>query len=335
MSTSLFFNFEESYSCEIHPVVIFTILDHFVRRDEKQNRVVGTLLGIFKDNVIEVRNCFAVPHEDNNSPNGVLDMSHHRSMLDLYLRSNPKESVVGWYATGSDINRQSRNYHTFFRREMQRSPLHLLVDTDLKGKTQLDIQAFMSNEVSFTERSSLGSLFQPIQMSLGSFGSDKIGMQQLLNMCTTTNLDATASSSSSSSSSPLIADQAKLASNVEHIQSNFNKLLQQLDDVIAYVDAQTANPDAKSQKIGRFLSDAVSSLPQVDPDQFHKLFNNSLQDLLMVVYLANLTRAQTALASKLQMNAITTDNDSNSSSSSSSSSSVKPHKNRQSKQTSK
>ena len=38
---------------------------------------------------------------------------------------------------------------------------------------------------------------------------------------------------------------------------------------------------------------------QLDPEQFEKMFNNSLQDLLMVVYLANLTRTQVTLQEKL------------------------------------
>ena len=53
-------------------------------------------------------------------------------------------------------------------------------------------------------------------------------------------------------------------------------------------------------KIGRFLTNAVAKLPKLDPSTMERLFNNNLQDLLMVVYLANLTRTQLSLAEKLQ-----------------------------------
>jgi hypothetical protein len=53
-----------SLTCKIHPVVIFTILDHYVRRQESQERVIGTLLGVETDGVIEIRNCFPVPHSE-------------------------------------------------------------------------------------------------------------------------------------------------------------------------------------------------------------------------------------------------------------------------------
>jgi len=43
-------------SVKIHPVVIFNILDQFIRRNEGQDRVIGTLLGVNVDGAIEIRN---------------------------------------------------------------------------------------------------------------------------------------------------------------------------------------------------------------------------------------------------------------------------------------
>jgi translation initiation factor 3 subunit F len=53
-------------------------------------------------------------------------------------------------------------------------------------------------------------------------------------------------------------------------------------------------------EIGRKLMHSVSALPKIDPASLEKMFNNNLQDLLLVVYLANLTRTQLALSEKLQ-----------------------------------
>jgi len=44
----------------------------------------------------------------------------------------------------------------------------------------------------------------------------------------------------------------------------------------------------------------VSSVPKIDKANFEQSFNNSVQDLLMVVYLANMTRAQLGIAERLQ-----------------------------------
>jgi translation initiation factor 3 subunit F len=59
----------------IEPVVLFSILDHALRRNANQKRVIGTMLGVRSDDgtEVEIRNCFAVPHNESSeqvlSPN--------------------------------------------------------------------------------------------------------------------------------------------------------------------------------------------------------------------------------------------------------------------------
>lgn len=51
---------------QVHPLVLFSVLDHYLRRPENQKRVIGTLLGTVSANVVEVTNSFAVPHLEKN-----------------------------------------------------------------------------------------------------------------------------------------------------------------------------------------------------------------------------------------------------------------------------
>lgn len=53
-------------SVRVHPVVLYTICDAYVRRNQGQKRVIGTLLGNITDGVVEVKSCYAVPHSENN-----------------------------------------------------------------------------------------------------------------------------------------------------------------------------------------------------------------------------------------------------------------------------
>ena len=46
----------------IHPTALFTIVDSYERRNEDAKRVIGTLLGTVTNGVVEVTNCFTVPH---------------------------------------------------------------------------------------------------------------------------------------------------------------------------------------------------------------------------------------------------------------------------------
>ncbi len=59
-----------SHARRVHPVVLFTITDAFIRRNQGQERVIGTLLGSISDGVVEVKNCYAVPHSESNEQVG-------------------------------------------------------------------------------------------------------------------------------------------------------------------------------------------------------------------------------------------------------------------------
>ena len=68
-------------------VALFSILDHFLRRDDTQPRVIGTLLGTRNESEVEVRSCFAVPHGESEDPWQIhLDAEHHRRMYELHQR---------------------------------------------------------------------------------------------------------------------------------------------------------------------------------------------------------------------------------------------------------
>jgi hypothetical protein len=98
---NLFFdtNFSRAPSVTIHPTALFSILDHYLRRTDTQQRVIGTLLGTRSegDDTVSVRTAFAVLHSETSEQVAV-DMDYHRAMFDLSQRVNPKESIVGWYA---------------------------------------------------------------------------------------------------------------------------------------------------------------------------------------------------------------------------------------------
>ena len=79
----------------IHPVALFSILDHYLRRTDAQERVIGTLLGVRNETEIEVRSSFAVLHSETDEQVAV-DMEYHRTMYELHHKVNPKEVIVGW-----------------------------------------------------------------------------------------------------------------------------------------------------------------------------------------------------------------------------------------------
>ncbi len=50
---------------KVHPVVLLQVCDAYIRRNEKQERVIGTLLGSSIEGVVEVKSCYVVPHNES------------------------------------------------------------------------------------------------------------------------------------------------------------------------------------------------------------------------------------------------------------------------------
>jgi len=259
----------------VHPVAIFSILDHFVRRnDESQQRVIGSLLGTNIDGVIEITNCFPVPHTEDESV--LVDVEFVRFMIDLHKKASRKESLLGWYATGSEIDEITTILHEFYGKETS-NPIHLTVDTTLSHNT-MGIKAFTSTNIVFAEKP-LGHQFLPLPCEIRALDTDKIGVDVLIKAKRSPHL---------------------VISNLENVEVAVERLIGLIDTVYDYVGKVLDGKIEANSKIGRFLADAVAALPKFDANTADKIFNNNLQDLLMVVYLANLTRTQLSLAEKLQ-----------------------------------
>jgi len=273
---SLYLSTQSNLTVKIHPVVIFSILDSYVRRnDESQTRVIGSLLGTNIDGVVEIKNSFPVPHTEGEAV--AVEMEFHATMIELHHKASPKEMIVGWYSTGAEIDEVSAVIHDFYSKEMTTTPVHITVDTALTNNT-MAIKAYTSTSVSFADKP-LGSQFLPLPCEIEAHDAEKIGVDVLIKAKNTPNM--------------LLAD-------LENLENSVEKLIQLIDTVYDYVSKVLDGKVTPDNKIGRFLADAVASLPKFDLASWEKVFNNNLQDLLMVIYLANLTRTQLSLAEKLQ-----------------------------------
>ncbi len=73
---------------KLHPTVLFNICDSFIRRNDQQERVIGTLLGsLSSDGTVEIRNSYAVPH--NESLDQVLSLPQPPPSLSFSLMTFP------------------------------------------------------------------------------------------------------------------------------------------------------------------------------------------------------------------------------------------------------
>ncbi|KXZ52608.1 hypothetical protein GPECTOR_9g653 [Gonium pectorale] len=149
MASSVLLPGVSNLSVKVHPVVLLSICDAYIRRKEHQDRVIGTLLGVVVDNVIEVKNCYVVPHNES-SDQVLVDLNHHKTMFDMLQKVAPHEVIVGWFATGADLYNSDPLIQEFYNKESTH-PVHLVVDTTLKDN-KFSIKAYLSRPLAFGDK---------------------------------------------------------------------------------------------------------------------------------------------------------------------------------------
>jgi translation initiation factor 3 subunit F len=99
-------------------------------------------MGIRTESDIEVRSAFAVLHSES-ADQAVLDEEYFQNMLDITQKVTPREHVVGWYSTGSEINNFSALFQNYYAQQTApHQVIHLTVDTG-EHDTELGIKAYL------------------------------------------------------------------------------------------------------------------------------------------------------------------------------------------------
>ena len=284
MTNEFILTTEKLHTAKIHPLIIFSILDRYLRRSEGQERVIGTLLGhIHENGAVEITNCFPVPHVVQEGEVAV-GKEFYTQMAALYDSVNPKkEKVVGWYASsgvsGQSLDEHSCLIHNFFA-QICPSPIHLVVDTSCHS-TELSVKAFTSSPLTLV-KTALTNQFKQIHVETLVSEEEKIALNAMSRPKSTS------------------CETAKLESEIGTLESSMQTLYDLMcrssDYVEGVLDGTNASPDAN---IGREIASALMSIPDIRPEAFDQIFNENLQDLLMVAYLSNLTQAQLFISDRL------------------------------------
>ncbi|KAG6482728.1 eukaryotic translation initiation factor 3 subunit F-like [Zingiber officinale] len=270
--------FSPVVSAKIHAVVLFNICDCYVRRPDQADRVIGTLLGSVSDGVVEIKNSYAVPHNES-ADQVALDVDYHRNMYLSHLKVNPKEVLVGWFSTGFGVSGGSALIHEFYVKELKEAqssipPIHLTVDTRFKNG-EASIKGYVSSNLSLGDRP-LAAQFQEISLDLRMIEAERVGFDILK----TTAVD-------------------KLPNDLEGMEASMERLYSLLDEIYKYVDDVVEGRVTPNNDIGRFLADTLASVPRMSTAAFDKVFNDKIQDNLALVYLSSLVKTQLGIAEKL------------------------------------
>ncbi|KAH7870225.1 uncharacterized protein C8R40DRAFT_1268220 [Lentinula edodes] len=245
----------------IYPV-LFSILDHYLRRKDDQDRVIGTLFGTRTETHVAIRTSFAVFHSET-SKQVVVNMNYHR-LMKLLL-------------DGSHLTKYPALIQNFYSQETALyQAVHISLDSGVELGQPADVTGYISSPVGiFTKPENC--VFVPIPAEL-RFDLDRSGVD-LLTLITLSSLPST--SPSSTLSSP--------TTSLETLSSSIENIISMIDRVLTYVRAVLAGEARGNAAIGRYLMDTLGASTEGDTGVGGSAvemggFSGRLQDTLMVSY---------------------------------------------------
>jgi len=237
---------------------------------------------------VHITNCFTVPHNEKHDQ-FALNIEFHKKMLALHSTVSPHQLVVGWYSTA--FNPASVLVHNFYAKEINRAPVHLLLDPNALSHDHLFVNCYYSVSVHFIDKQKsvptrgknpddkkLQEHFRPIRVIIKSSHGERTVLERLIDTKST----------------------LQVTNNLDSLQSTLQSLLDMLETVSSYVKQVSKGKIEGNVKIGHLIEDTMSLLPLYDTERFESICTKGLQDVLMIVYLANLTRTHLLLAEQLR-----------------------------------
>jgi translation initiation factor 3 subunit F len=243
----------------VQPQALLSILDHSTRRPPDQIRVIGTLLGTRSDaddSTITIHSSFAVGHTETTDQVEV-DMEYQKTMLDLHKKGNPKEVLVGWYATSSELNTFSALIQNFYGGQGDGTwpypAVHMTVSTEA-GKN-VEVRTYISAPVGVTaERAADSAAFIPVPYEIRYGEADRSGLEML----------ATAKDREDRTVASI--------TDIEGLERALEDILGMLDRVGKYVEGVIEEEDdiPPNTALGQYLLNALALAPKVDPADIEK-----------------------------------------------------------------
>lgn len=198
---------------------------------------------------MEIRSTFAVGHTETTDQVEV-DMEYQKQMLALHLKANPREVLVGWYATSSELNTFSALIQNFYSGQgdgtWPHPAVHLTVSTE-PGK-DIETRAYISAPVGVTaERAADSAAFIPVPHEIRYGEAEKSGLEAIA-----------AARDSEERSTSLFTD-------IEALERAIEEVLGMIDRVSRYVESVIDEEAPASTALGQFLLNALALAPKVEP----------------------------------------------------------------------
>ena len=182
-------------------------------------------------------------------------MDYQKQMLSLHLKANPKEVLVGWYATSSELNTFSALIQNFYGGQgdgtWPHPAVHLTISTDA-GK-EIETRTYISAPVGVTaERAADSAAFTPVPHEIRYGEAERSGLELISGAKDSNNRTA------------------NVMTDIESLEKAIEEVLGMLDRVSKYVEAVIEEETPASTALGQFLMNALALAPKVDPEDIER-----------------------------------------------------------------
>ncbi|VDK76362.1 unnamed protein product [Onchocerca ochengi] len=272
---------------KVHPVVYLTIVDAFERRSNKpgaNDKALGTLMGFYEKNAIQVTNCYAIPFREQKEDTPELDDGFNQTMLMMMKRATPSEQPVGWFYTNADLSIHCLPYHDYYNRLISESsakkeppPVILLtVDTTFNSPDEnyrMPVRAYLRIKAGIPgSRDPHCAIFNPLKVEFDAFPGESVALSLVQVGTAYSNKQR----------------EVMLESGLEQIEKSTSEMV--LEKPELPVDSS----------LGRRMMDIVSiASTHMSEEKLDILVKTSLRDYMMISYLASLTKTQLSLQERL------------------------------------
>lgn len=272
-------------SVRVHPVVPFTILDHYKRRPKDSEEVLGTIMGTINNGVLEITTCFAVAYTFDEKGLAADGIKFNETLSLLYSTANKSDVVLGWFATvKSPVVAEERWFtmNNYYRTICQTfKPIFLTLDTNFNGD-RIVVESYSVTSVSLSSEV-LAIKLTKVPVEVSASHTENEVLQSLLG----------------AEENVLPNSSAEIYNDMESLKGSMLDLMEILNETEEYITKVISGEITPSAEESRKVFNAIMSVPLLSEEEFKQMFLAKMRDFALVSHLSNLARREVELAEKM------------------------------------
>eukprot|EP00475_Leptophrys_vorax_P030205 TRINITY_DN4509_c0_g1_i2.p2 TRINITY_DN4509_c0_g1~~TRINITY_DN4509_c0_g1_i2.p2 ORF type:complete len:292 (-),score=83.97 TRINITY_DN4509_c0_g1_i2:1101-1976(-) len=283
----------------VEPLVVTSVLDHYRRKSPEVPHVIGAVLGqrntTGNDIQVLFTDAIALPFDSQGKPDVDFLKTSLKLQSQVAVDAVSAPVLVGWYTTASVLSPKHILMHEAFRPFDEKSPgagsnlLMLTVDA-LLTNSRLSVAIYTAEQVGAVSAPSLMIAMRPVQFVYNASVETRTVIDALIR--------------SSPEDEEVFDSPATLITTQEGLDLSLAGLEDSISIITEYVQKVIDGSIKGDERIGRGIVKVLSRVPKLSGEHeigVQKGVTNAVQDLLMIVYLANLVKVQAAVADRVNL----------------------------------